>query len=344
MNLDERINAFIELGKVLKEPSSYPENLSMAIQKSQSANGWFIPEFVESALVNIGSALSEENIRKWLEPYKTKLENKKDQKVTGVIMAGNVPAVGFHDFLSILESGNIFKGKTSSTDPYLLPAIADILIEIEPRFKESITFTDARLGEIDQIIATGSNNTSRYFEYYFGKYPNIIRRNRNSAAILTGKETEEEIKLLGKDIFTYFGLGCRNVSKLFVPKGYDFDHFFKGIFDYSWVVNNNKYGNNYDYHKTLYLMKKTKLWDNGFIFLKEDIGLASPVASLFYENYNDVEELKDRLRMDKDHIQCLVASDKSASESAIPFGKTQQPELWDYADNVDTMKFLLEQK
>lgn len=341
MNLEQRIRAFERLGEVLRDTENHPENLQTAKRKAKQVNGWFIPEFIDDSLKSIGESLIRENLLKWLKEYNFEQDHK--PKVTGVIMAGNIPVVGFHDFLCVLISGNIFKGKLSSSDPFLLPAVAEILLNIEPGFKKYIEFTDARIGKMDQVIATGSNNTSRYFEYYFGKYPHIIRKSRNSAAILTGEETSEDFKLLGKDIFQYYGLGCRNVSKLFVPEGHDFTSFFEGIFSYSWVMDSNKYANNYDYNKTLYLMNDEKLWDNNFLLLKHDIGLASPIATLYYEFYKSKDELEGRLLMDKPHLQCIVAKSGTV-EGSVDLGQSQAPKLWDYADNVDTLKFLLSAK
>jgi hypothetical protein len=244
--------------------------------------------------------------------------------------------------LCVLISGNNFVGKLSSEDNLLLPFMSKILIAIEPEFKDGIEFTSGQLKSMDAVIATGSDNTSRYFEYYFGKYPHIIRKNRNSVAVLTGNESLTELRLLGKDVFQYFGLGCRNVSKLFVPKGYKFDTFYQSIFEYQNIVNNNKYGNNYDYNRTVYLMSNhPSLLDNNFLLLKEDESYSSPIGVLFFEYYEDKEQLSARLEADKALIQCIVANEP-ALKNAIPFGQAQCPTLTDYADGVDTMKFLLE--
>jgi len=252
-------------------------------------------------------------------------------------MAGNIPLVGFHDFLSVLISGNSVLVKLASNDKHFLPLIAKYLEYVEPSFNSKITFTEEKLTNFDAAIATGSNNTARYFDYYFGKYPNIIRKNRNSVAVITGNETENELKGLGEDIFRYFGLGCRSVSKLFVPKNYDFDNLFKAIYEYHDIINYAKYQNNYDYNKAVYLMSEFKLLENGFLMLKEDQSYASPIASLFYEYYDDLNQLTEKLDTDTEQIQCVVSN---SIENAIPFGKTQQPSLTDYADGVDTLAFL----
>ncbi|MFH1322166.1 MAG: acyl-CoA reductase [Bacteroidota bacterium] len=362
MNIEQRINAFIELGRILDQSSiSKPEahlptgrdeapladNLHSLIKSAHHYNGWFTEENVSFAIGAIAQSLREENIRKWLETYKNRMGDSVQSHRIGVVMAGNIPLVGFHDFLCVLMSGNIFVGKTSSKDHKILSAVADALIEIAPDFKEYIEFSEEHLGNIDAIIATGSDNTSRYFEYYFGKYPNIIRRNRNSIAVIDGNETQNELKELARDIFQYFGLGCRNVSKLFVPDGYDFDKFFNAIAEYKYVTDHNKYSNNYDYCKTIYLMNQTSHLDNGFLLLKEDTKTASPVAALFYEYYSNIEMLIKRLKSVSDNVQCIVSTREKLSksskllESCIPFGQSQQPQLWDYADGVDTMSFLI---
>src|SRR3972149_3042639 len=226
-------------------------------------------------------------------------------------MSGNIPLVGFHDFFCVLMSGNIFVGKISSDDEFLLPAVSKILIEIESGFKERIHFTNQPFNKssaISAFIATGSNNSARYFEFYFGKYPHIIRKNRNAIAILDGTETEDDLKNLGKDIFQYFGLGCRNVSKIFIPQDYNLDEFFSAIVDFGDVINHNKYYNNHIYYRTIYLLNKEKFLDNNFLMLKESEQIASPVATLYYERYKTKEELFKKLESQKDNIQCVVCT------------------------------------
>jgi hypothetical protein len=353
IELKERINAFAELAVFLKQfgPNTaqnknlkrlnelYYENFSNLIKTSHHYNGWFTEENVRCSLRSIADSIEKKTLESWISPYSDEIAKRKSHKIIGVIMAGNIPAVGFHDFLCVLMSGNIFLGKTSSDDRYLLPAIANVLIEIEPEFKNLISFTEGRLNTMDAVIATGSNNSSRYFEYYFGKYPHIIRKNRNSVAVLQGNESQEDLGNFGRDIFQYFGLGCRNVSKIFVPSGYDFDHLFKAFYSYKEVVNNNKYGNNYDYNKTVYLMNNTPLLENGFLLLKEDAKLASPVAVLHYEYYTNEKELFARLKTEAPNIQCIISNNKEI-KGAIAFGESQKPGLSDYADGIDTMKFM----
>ncbi|MFN2262367.1 MAG: acyl-CoA reductase, partial [Psychroflexus sp.] len=187
-----------------------------------------------------------------------------------------------------------------SNDKVLLPFLAEALIEIEPEFQNKIRFTENKLENFDAVIATGSNNTARYFEYYFKNKPNIIRKNRNSVAVLSGRETKNELKTLGEDVFRYFGLGCRNISKLFVPKIYKFDTFFESIFEYKTYIDHHKYANNYDYNKAVYLMSSVKLLDNNFLILKEDSNYASPIGCLFYETYENEDELQNKLESDKE--------------------------------------------
>ncbi|MFY0482976.1 acyl-CoA reductase [Flavobacterium sp. PLA-1-15] len=349
MTLESKKNIFVELGKFL---SQFSENESTRnenvlhndlffnefqdlIHLSQSHNGWYTPEQVFFSVNSWAQALTKDNLDKWLSEYD--LSNI-EPKTVGLILAGNIPLVGFHDFLSVLISGHKVLVKTSSNDQHLLPFLAKYLIAVEPKFVDYITFVDGKLENFDAVIATGSNNTARYFEYYFKDKPSIIRKSRNSVAVLDGTESEAQMIALGEDIFRYFGLGCRNVSKLFVPKGYNFDAFFGGIFPYQDIIKYEKYANNYDYNKAVFLMSNFKLLDNEFLTIKEDKSYASPISSVFYEYYDDLEELKKRLQTENEQIQCIVS--KGIIEKSVPFGKTQQPELWDYADNVDTIAFL----
>lgn len=349
MTLEHKKNIFAELGKFL---SQFSENESIKkenvlhndlffndfldlIELSQSHNGWYTPEQVYFAIRSWAEALTKENLNQWLSKYN--LENV-GGKTVGLVLAGNIPLVGFHDFLSVLISGHKVLVKTSSSDQHLLPFLAKYIMAVEPKMAEYITFTEGKLENFDAVIATGSNNTARYFEYYFKDKPSIIRKNRNSVAVLDGTESKEDFIQLGEDIFRYFGLGCRNVSKLFVPKNYKFEAFFEGIFEYQDVIHYEKYANNYDYNKAVFLMSNFKLLDNGFLTIKEDTSYSSPISSVFYEFYENTEELKKRLATDNEQIQCIVS--KGIIENSIPFGKTQKPELWDYADNVDTIAFL----
>lgn len=353
MSQNDKKRCFIELGKFLSQFSE-EENIKnptvlyneiffkdfvSLIQLSQSHNGWYTPENVYFSIQSWATALTEENLDKWLSAYNLPSRDTQSDKSVGLILAGNIPLVGFHDFLSVLISGNQVLIKTSSNDQFLLPFLSKYLIAIEPEFSSKITFVEGKLEHFDAVIATGSNNTARYFEYYFKDKPSIIRKNRNSVAVLNGKETKEQLEALGEDIFRYFGLGCRNVSKLFVPKGYSFTDFFEAIFKYQDIVHYEKYANNYDYNKAVFLMSNFKLLDNGFLTIKEDPSYASPISSVFYEFYDSIDELQTRLKSENEQIQCIVSN--NLVENSIDFGQTQKPNLWDYADNVDTISFLL---
>jgi len=356
MTLETKKSVFVELGKFLSQFSEgasaqksdvlyndiFFDDFEKLIHLSQSHNGWYTPEQVYFSLQSWAEALTKENLDKWLSAYSFDDQDLTKENTVALILAGNIPLVGFHDFLSVLITGNKTLIKTSSNDQHLLPFLAKYLIAVDENLKDKITFVEGKLENFDAVIATGSNNTSRYFEYYFKDKPSIIRKNRNSVAILTGKETTEELENLGEDIFRYFGLGCRNVSKLFVPQGYTFDTFFQTIFKYQDVIHYEKYANNYDYNKAVFLMSNFKLLDNGFLTLKEDASYASPISSVFYEYYENADELEKRLQNDSDQIQCIVSSNLISNN--IAFGETQKPQLWDYADNVDTITFLLTTK
>lgn len=357
MTLETKKSVFVELGKFLSQFSedksvkkagvlhneAFFDDFEKLIHLSQSHNGWYTPEQVYFAIKSWADALTEENIDKWLSQYAQDFaQPDKTEKNVALILAGNIPLVGFHDFLSVLITGNKALIKTSSNDQHLLPFLAKYLIFADESLQSKISFVAGKLENFDTVIATGSNNTARYFEYYFKDKPSIIRKNRNSVAVLNGKETHEELEALGEDIFRYFGLGCRNVSKLFVPKGYLFDAFFQAIFKYQDVIHYEKYANNYDYNKAVFLMSNFKLLDNGFLTLKEDPSYASPISSVFYEFYDSLEDLQSRLNADAEQIQCIASND--LIKNSIAFGQTQNPQLWDYADNVDTITFLLTTK
>jgi hypothetical protein len=309
-------------------------------EQASIENPWFREEDIYTALKGITNMLNEEKINAWLSQYpELKKQVSQPQKV-GVINAGNIPLVGFHDFLCVLISGNVYIGKLSSKDKILLPAIRDILIEYEPEFNECIRFEENLLKEFDAIIATGSDNTARYFHYYFGKYPNIIRKNRNGVAVILKDYNEEDIKKLADDMFIHYGLGCRNVSKVFFHENFDFEHFFNNINHYyDKLINHHKYANNYDYHKSIFLMNKVPHLDNGFVLLKQDSSIASPISTIYFETYKNIDNVKKLLETQTEYIQCIVSDQKEFSD-AVPFGKAQFPELWDYADNIDTLKFL----
>lgn len=349
MTLSNRIKTFDRLGRFLsqfkyqgheklnlEENEKFYSAFELLINRAEETNGWFTKEQVYFAIEGWASLLSKSNLEEWLTPYN--LSDSCSEKSIGVIMAGNIPLVGFHDFISVLISGNKIQAKMSSNDPHFIPMISLLLKHYDPYFKERIQITTESLKGFDAVIATGSDNTARYFDYYFGKYPNIIRHNRNSVAVLNGKETEEELERLGEDIFRYFGLGCRNVSKIYVPEDYDFDKLFQGLYKYKSLTNNQKYMNNYDYNKAVFLMSLEKnMLENGFMVLKEDSSFSSPIATLFYEKYSDDSALKEVLDNNKENIQCKVGSNDLCT---VAFGQAQKPNLNDYADGVDVIRFL----
>ena len=350
MDLETKKNVFVTLGRFLNQFAennsnqdlSVPNNdlffeeFEQLIQLSQSHNGWYTPEQVYFSIQSWAKALTQKNLDQWTSSYDFTIA---ESKTIALILAGNIPLVGFHDFISVLISGHNVLVKTSSNDQHLLPFLAKYLITLEPQLAQKITFVEGKLENFDAVIATGSNNTARYFEYYFKDKPSIIRKNRNSVAVLNGQETKEQLIALGEDIFRYFGLGCRNVSKLFVPKGYSFDAFFEAIFEYQDVIHYEKYANNYDYNKAVFLMSNYKLLDNGFLTLKEDSSHASPISSVFYEYYDSLTEIEKRLESEAETIQCIVSN--NLVQNSITFGQTQRPQLWDYADHVDTISFSL---
>ena len=351
MNLNQRIEAFTKLGEFLKQFNTqkieqtdnselgnlFFDAFKMQIERAQEFNGWFTKENVLKAFESWSIALTKENLTQWTRNYTFKKEF--EPKKVAIIMAGNIPLVGFHDFLSVLISGHNTIIKQSSNDKYFLPLIAKFLEHSNPAFKNKISFTEEKLTQFEAVIATGSNNTARYFEHYFGKYPNIIRKNRNSVAILTGKETKEELEALGEDIFQYFGLGCRSVSKIFVPKNYNFDLLFNALYKYNNIINYKKYENNYDYNKAVYIMSLFNVLENGFVMLKEDKSYASPIATLFYEYYDSFENILTKLDSEKADIQCIACNENVVN--FVKLGETQHPKLWNYADDVDTIEFLL---
>ncbi|MBA3649775.1 MAG: acyl-CoA reductase [Chitinophagales bacterium] len=329
MNLEKRIDTLDQLHDVLS-----PENpeIKVITEKAYEQNPWFTPGNIFIALKNIREKfLQKEKLERWLASYS--IPENITAKAVGIIMAGNLPLVGFHDFLCVLLSGHRPFIKLSSKDNVLFAFVLEKLFQIDKELPEWIIVSE-RLNGMDAMIATGSNNSSRYFEYYFGKYPHIIRKNRTSVAVLTGKESKEDLEKLGNDIFSFFGLGCRNVSKLYAPENYRFDFFFEAIEPFRQVAGHTKYFNNYEYNRTLLLMNNIPHLTNDFLLLREEKRLISPVAEVFYEHYTGRNDLDEKLSLQKENIQCIIG------ENYVPFGAAQSPELWDYADNVDTMKFL----
>jgi hypothetical protein len=349
ISIQNRITAFAKLGDFLSQftindikkidhiehNEIFFDGFLHQIKLAEENNSWFTKSNILFSLDSLSKTLKISNLQ--LFSKSLTLSNVTPKNVA-IIMAGNIPLVGFHDFLSVLISGHSVQVKQSSNDRHLIPFLAKYLEYIEEDFKGKITFTEGKLTNFDAIIATGSNNTARYFEYYFKNKPNIIRKNRNSVAVITGHETKEDFIKLSDDIFQYYGLGCRSVSKLYVPKNYNFDLFFAGMYDKKEIINNAKYANNYDYNKAVYLMSLFDLLENGFLIIKEDESYSSPIATVFYEYYDNETDLKIKLHQDKEKIQCIVA--KNFIENEIPFGKTQEPALTDFADGINTLEFL----
>lgn len=339
MRLEDRIEAFADLGDFLRNSllTDCNKELNSLVENQHSNNAWFTTENVRIAIDSIAKELTAENLLKWTAAYPSLSEDTKPLNV-GVIMAGNIPLAGFHDFLTVLISGNNIIARTSSKDPDLIRYLGNKLSKINPAFNDRIKVTGDILKDFDAVIATGSDNSSRYFEDYFGKYSNIIRKNRNSIAIIEGDETPEELAGLGKDIFTYFGLGCRSVSKVFLPEGYDPESLADNWKIFNTIVNHPKYSNNYDFNKAVYIVNKEHFIDSGFLLLKEDSRLSSPVSVLYYEFYKDSRNAEELTYLLKEKIQCLVGN------RYTPFGHAQSPHLWDYADGSDTLDFLLKKK
>ncbi|MFM2136018.1 MAG: hypothetical protein RL021_1418 [Bacteroidota bacterium] len=354
MELKNRINILKSLGIRLEEVCRQidPANDNISSDWSswlgavQTRNPWFTRASVHLALTAWTEALRPEKVEQWAGAYE--LPHLPSRlKLVGVINAGNIPFVGMHDLLSVFLSGHRYVGKNASDDPYLLPWVLDLMKSIDPQVAESVSFTEKLVGT-DAVIATGSDNSARYFEYYFGKNPHIIRKNRNGIAVLTGEETTGELTSLGADIFSYFGLGCRNISKLFVPHGYDFSPFFEAIYPWHVVMGHHKYMNNFDYHHAVFLLKQLPFLQNNFLMIREDERIASPLAVVHYEFYDDLKKLTNTLVEKSDLIQCVAVSERTKRKSEpaesdppfVDFGKTQFPSLQDYADGVDTVKFL----
>lgn len=331
MNLEERIKVFVKLGICISE--SFLAKNSDKINQSISENPWFTKKNIENALFALKDMLELDMLQSWIKPYS--MHEQVNPKRVLIIMAGNIPLVGFHDLLSVIISGHKPILKLSSNDRILMSLLIEVLITISPSLKNDIQFIDkVKNKKFDAVISTGTDNSAHYFKYYFRDAKKIIRKNRRSIAILDGSETSLELKGLASDVFAYFGLGCRNVSKIYLPNGYDLNLLFEAFFEYNKIVDHRKYGNNYDYNKAVFLMGNNRLIENGFILLKEDKSLQSPVAMLYYEFYNDKQLVDHFISKNKESIQCVVSKDD------ISFGMTQNPRLWDYADGIDTIDFL----
>lgn len=300
------------------------------VERAQRHNGWSTPQEVRHAFRAWGDSLTAPAIAQWLAG----LGAGGRPRTVGLILAGNVPLVGLHDVLSVFVSGHAASIKCSSQEPELIPALVGVLDHFAPGTARRLVVQQERLGPVDALIATGSDNTARYFEHYFGQVPRIVRRNRVSVAVLDGSETEEELADLGEDVFRYFGLGCRNVSHVLLPRDFDLDRLFRAFFPWKDIVHHKKYGNNYDYTRALWLLDRVPFLENGFLLMKEDLALASPVAALFHHRYDRPEEAQRYLAEHAARIQCVVG------HGHVPFGQAQRPALWEYADGVDTLRFL----
>ena len=352
LSLEARIAALAQLGVVmgyLGRGEVWPghssgstkeeyDALDAIIRRAHQQNGWFTEANVRHAFSAWSMALEADEIRLWLSAYPALTEERDPVRKVGLILAGNVPLVGWHDVLCVWLSGHTSRVKCSSQDPELLPALVGLLDRLAPGTSERVLFSTDKLGEVEAVIATGSNNTARYFEHYFGHLPRIVRKSRVSVAILDGTETEQELAALCEDVFRYFGLGCRNVAKLYLPADFELDRVFKALFQWQDVVQHNKYANNYDYTRALWLLDGVAFLENGFVLLREDPALASPVGAIHYERYADRSLLSAQLVEQSASIQCVVG------HGQVPFGQAQYPGLGEYADGVDTMRFLLELK
>lgn len=330
MNLQERKELLLRLGGFIK---SDDDGWQTAKQKARAENAWFTDEFIDLAATNIAEQfLTEESLQKLIDLYSIPLENKSPKKV-GIVMAGNIPMVGFHDLLCTFLTGHYAVVKLSSKDPVLIKFLVTKLTAWSPAAEPYFTFGDMLKG-CDAYIATGSNNSSKYFEYYFGKYPHIIRRARTSVAILTGDESTEELAQLADDVYQYFGLGCRNVTKIFVPGGYDFARLLNVFKKYNYLADHPKYKNNYDYNLAILLLNRRQYMSNESLLLVEDPSPFSPISQLHYQVYKNKEGVREALRNDKS-IQCVV------SLQDTQFGKAQCPDVCNFADGIDTMEFLI---
>lgn len=335
MKREERIEALVQLGQYI---AAYGEHLQAYVARTEFNNKWFTKDNQKQSLLAIASQfLDKDKLEEWVSSYDIPVEN--EAKTVGLILAGNIPLVGFHDVLTVFISGNKSLIKLSDKDRFLLPHLLDKLKEFAPAAEAYFEVTE-RMSNLDAVIATGSNNSARYFEAYFGKYPNIIRKNRHAVAVLDGKETEEELRALGHDIFSYFGLGCRNVSKLYLPKGYDFNLLMETLHEFNYLIHNSKYKNNFDYNIALFQLNRVPLVNNGSIILVENEAMTSRIATMHYEFYEDVNEVEKALLTRTDKLQLVASNLDLTGLNVKKFGEAQQPSLSDYADGIDSLEFL----
>ena len=332
LTLSQRIQLLVKLGEYLKGKN---DNWQEIKQKASAFNSWFLPEFIDLSIENIVSRFLQKNIlERWVAKYPQIKEENTNPKLVGIVMAGNIPLVGFHDFLSVFIAGHNSLIKASSKDEILIKHIVEKLAEWEPRLNNNIAFAEM-LKNCDAYIATGSNSTAGYFDYYFGKYPHIIRRNRTSVGIITGNETPQQLEALADDVHLYFGMGCRNITKLYVPQGYNFEPLIEIFKKYSYLADIHKYKNNYDYNLALHVLNKKYYMSSGALLIIEDESIFSPVSQLNYEYYDNLQDITDLLD-GNNSVQCIVGN------GFIPFGQAQCPAIDQYADGEDTLKFLSE--
>lgn len=336
MKIKERITALARLGEHLRQPDEY---LEAVMHRSEYNNPWFTKENQRLAIQAIATQFLDKNkLEAWASAYP--IADEAPMKTVGMVMAGNLPLVGFHDVVCTFVAGHKAKIKLSDKDQFLLPYLLKLLEKYAPGAGDFFEIAEQITG-FDAVIATGSNNSARYFEAYFGKYPHIIRKNRNAVAVLDGSESEAELLALGTDVFQFFGLGCRNVSKLYLPQGYDFQQLMEQWESFHQLANHSKYRNNFDYNLALVMLNQVPYSNNGCIILSENQAIASRIATLNYEFYEEKKALEAELKGRHEEIQCIVAKPGLLTLPAVPFGQAQAPGLMDYPDGVDVMAFLL---
>ncbi len=347
MHINDRIEKIIWLGEFIREHfnnylhsefSDLHKKLTDAIINEKYNNPWFTENNIEYSLKHWGELLKTENVLNWIKLYH--LQTTKKQKNILIIAAGNIPLVSFHDVLCVFLTGNRSIVKLSSKDKNLLKLLVEIWSTKYSDIKQMITFTEHTVKNFDAVITTGSNESLKYFESYFGKYPHIFRGHRNSIAILDGTESQTDLQNLSDDVFLYFGLGCRSVSKIFVPQNYDFDFLINSFKKWEHIFYHNYYLNNFEYQKTIYLLNKTPFIDGGFFMLKESENFSSPIGVIFYEYYSDISILAQKIKALSSQIQCIVYKENKYLKT-VKFGSSQSPTLWDYADDIDVVNFLI---
>ncbi len=337
MTISQRITSLVSLGKQLNDLTS--SEISGIFETAEADNPWFTKDNIKKSVIAIRDHyLTQEALDFLVSRYK--IDDNIVSKKVGLILAGNIPLVGFHDILCCFLMGHISLIKYSDKDKVLIPFLLNQLANINSETKAYFVTAD-KLSGYDAAIATGSNNTATHFRYYFSHVPHIIRQNRNSIAVLSGNETNEQMLALGEDIFSYFGLGCRNVSKVFVPVGYDVGKLFEVFEAYKDIILHNKYKNNYDYNVALYLLNKEKFLHNDMLILKESAQIISRIGSLHYQYYDSLDNLSEWIANHTSEIQCIVSSMHIPGVETVDFGQAQCPAIDTYADGTDTIQFLL---